>query len=127
MLASLDDVKAALKALRRTDLAETVTDEDVSDLLQEASDLVTGHLWPSLVPDPTPPTIIRVTAQVAAVALTKPTEILPETQQLSADGFGVTFTPGSGSPGCYLTAAQKQKLRPFRSGMTSVAMGGESY
>uniref|UniRef100_A0AAU8GQ52 Head-to-tail adaptor n=1 Tax=Mycobacterium phage Pharb TaxID=3136626 RepID=A0AAU8GQ52_9VIRU len=127
MLADLDAVKAALKALRRTDLAETVTAEDVEPLLQEASDLVTGHLWPSEVPTPVPDPITRVTAAMVAVCLTRPTEILPETQQLSADGFGVTFTPGSGSPGPYLTKAQCQRLRPYRSGMTSVAMGGESY
>ncbi|AEK09825.1 head-to-tail adaptor [Mycobacterium phage ShedlockHolmes] len=127
MLADLDAVKAALKALGRTDLAETVTAEGVEPLLQEASDLVTGYLWPSLAPDPTPDPIKRVTASMVAVCLTRPTEILPETQQLSADGFGVTFTPGSGSPGPYLTAAHKARLRPFRSGMTSVPMSGESY
>src|SRR4051794_11287078 len=125
MLAGLDDVKAALRALGRPDLAETVTDAD--ELLQEASDLVTGHLWPSEGPTPTPDPVKRVTASMVAVCLTRPTEILPETQQLSADGFGVTFTPGSGSPGPYLTAAHKARLRPFKECMTSVAMGGEGY
>ncbi|QAX95552.1 head-to-tail adaptor [Mycobacterium phage MarkPhew] len=125
MLATLADVQAALRALRRADLAEGLT--DASELLQEASDLVAGHLWPSEVPTPTPPPISRVVAAMVAAALTRPTEILPETQSLQADGFGVTFTPGTGSPGPYLTAALKARLRPYRSGMASVAMGSERY
>ncbi|ARQ95451.1 hypothetical protein I5G81_gp12 [Mycobacterium phage Shandong1] len=125
MLATAEDVKGALRALQRPELAESLP--PVDDLLQEASDLVTGHLWPSLVPEPTPDPIKRVTAAMVAAALTRPKELLPETQSLSADGFGVTFTPGAGSPGCYLTAAMKTKLRPYRSGMTSVAMGSERF
>ncbi|UVD40870.1 head-to-tail adaptor [Mycobacterium phage Kashi_VT1] len=127
MLATLDDVKAALRAMDKPELAEALAAEDVTDLLQEASDLVTGHLWPGEVPTPTPPTITRVTASVAATALTKPKELLPETESLQADGFGVKFTPGAGSPGCYLTAAQKTRLRPWKRSAVSVPMSSERY
>lgn len=127
MLASLDDVKAALRAMGKPELAESLAAEDVTDLLQEATDLVTGHLWPGEVPSPTPPTITRVTASVAATALTKPKELLPETESLQADGFGVKFTPGAGSPGCYLTAAQKTRLRPWKRSAVSVPMSSERY
>ncbi|ASR86847.1 head-to-tail adaptor [Mycobacterium phage Jeckyll] len=127
MLASLDDVKAALRAMGKPELAEALAAEDVTDLLQEATDLVTGHLWPGEVPSPTPPTITRVTASVAATALTKPRELLPETESLQADGFGVKFTPGAGSPGCYLTAAQKTRLRPWKRSAVSVPMSSERY
>ncbi|QTF82013.1 head-to-tail adaptor [Mycobacterium phage Fefferhead] len=126
-LATTEDVKKALKALQRPEVAEALQPEDVSDLLQEASDLVTGHLWPSPVPDPTPGEITRVTAAMVAASLIRPKEILPETASLTADGFGATFTPGTTSPGVYLTAALKARLRPFRSGFTSVAMGSERY
>ncbi|AVO21952.1 head-to-tail adaptor [Mycobacterium phage Adonis] len=127
MLASLDDVKAALRAMGKPELAEALAAEDVTDLLQEATDLVTGHLWPGEVPSPTPPTITRVTASVAATALTKPKELLPETESLQADGFGVKFTPGAGSPGCYLTAAHKTRLRPWKRSAVSVPMSSERY
>ncbi|AXH49983.1 head-to-tail adaptor [Mycobacterium phage Homura] len=127
MLASLDDVKAALRAMGKPELAEALAAEDVTDLLQEATDLVTGYLWPGEVPSPTPPTITRVTASVAATALTKPKELLPETESLQADGFGVKFTPGAGSPGCYLTAAQKTRLRPWKRSAVSVPMSSERY
>ncbi|ASR87625.1 head-to-tail adaptor [Mycobacterium phage Tachez] len=111
----------------KPELAEALAAEDVTDLLQEATDLVTGHLWPGEVPSPTPPTITRVTASVAATALTKPKELLPETESLQADGFGVKFTPGAGSPGCYLTAAHKTRLRPWKRSAVSVPMSSERY
>ena len=124
-LATLDDLKKALRAMGKPEVAESLL--DAADLLDEASDLVEGHLWPSTVPDPIPPAITRVVATAAALALTRPTEILPETQSLQADGFGVTFTPGGNTPGPYLTAALKQRLRPYRSGMSSVQQEGEGY
>jgi hypothetical protein len=121
-MASVDDVKAAL----RRDLAA----DDLlylDDLLQEASDLVTGYLYPSEVPTPTPGPISRVVAAMAAVVLTRPSQILPETQSLQADGFGVTFTPGGNTPGPYLTLALKARLRPYQGGTTSVLMEGDRY
>lgn len=125
MLATLEHVKAALRAMGKHELAESLQEAD--EPLQEASDLVIGYLWPSTPPEPTPPTISRVVGTMVATALTRPTEILPETESLTADGFGATFTPGSTSPGPYLTAALKVRLRPYCSGMSSVAMGSERY
>ena len=128
MLATPTDVQAALTAMRRPELAEALP--DVTELLAQASDLVAGYLWPSTAPTPTPPAISRVTAEMAATALIKASEaseILPETQSLQADGFGVTFAPGANSPGPYLTAAQKIRLRPYRSRATSVALGSDRF
>ncbi|ALF01387.1 head-to-tail adaptor [Mycobacterium phage LilPharaoh] len=127
MLATLDDVRAALRALRKPELAESLQEQDAADLLQQASDLVEGYLYPATVPTPTPGPITRVTAAMVAAALIKPSEILPETQTLQADGFGVTFAAGSNSPGPYLTQALKERLRPYRPRMASVSMGSERY
>ncbi|AIM50345.1 head-to-tail adaptor [Mycobacterium phage Omnicron] len=127
MLATLDDLKKALKALRRPELAESLAAEDVADLLEQASDLVAGYLDPSPVPDPIPSAITRVTAEAAALSLIRPTDIPAEAQTLQADGFGVTFAVGGNSPGPYLTAALKLRLKPYRSGMVSVPMSSERY
>lgn len=123
--ASEEDVKAALRAIGRGELADDLP--SVDELLSEASDLVAGYVWPSEVPSPTPDAVARVVAAVAAAVLIRPAKLLPETQSLSADGFGVTFAPGTGSPGPYLTAALKARLRPYRAAMTSVAMGSERH
>ncbi|ALF00444.1 head-to-tail adaptor [Mycobacterium phage BoostSeason] len=121
-LATSQDVKRAL----RRDLTQA-EQTDLSELLAEATDLVVGYLHPYPVPTPTPGAIKRVVASMVAAVLTRPTQILPETQSLTADGFGVTFTPGGNSPGPYLSAALKQRLRPYRTGMVSVAMSSERY
>ncbi|ASR85801.1 head-to-tail adaptor [Mycobacterium phage Paola] len=127
MLATLDDLKKALKALKRPELAESLAAEDVADLLEQASDLVVGYLYPSTVPDPIPPAITRVTAEAAALSLIRPSDIPAEAQTLQADGFGVTFAAGGTSLGAYLTAALKLRLKPYRSTMVSVPMGSERY
>ncbi|STZ73039.1 Gp14 [Mycolicibacterium fortuitum] len=123
--ANASDVAAALTAMGRADLAGDLPPLD--GLLAEASDLVDGCLYPSTAPTPTPGAITRVVAAMAAAVLARPSTLLPETQSLTADGFGVTFTPGSGSPGPYLTAALKARLRPYRLGMASVAMESERF
>lgn len=123
--ADADDVRAALRAIGRAKLAADLP--PVDDLLAEASDLVAGYLHPSEVPIPTPGAVARVVAAMVAAVLIRPAELLPETQSLTADGFGVTFAPGAGSPGPYMTAALKARLRPYRGGMASIAMGGERH
>ncbi|QJD50415.1 head-to-tail adaptor [Mycobacterium phage Chris] len=125
LLATKENVQSALRAMGKPEVAAELG--EVDDLLQAAGDLVTGYLWPSEIPVPTPGAISRVVADMAATVLTRPTTILPETQSLSADGFGVTFTPGGSSPQPFLTLALKARLRPYRSGMSSVAMGSERY
>lgn len=123
-LASLEDVE---KVIRR----ELTTDESdgVDGLLETASDLVTGYLFPCPIPDPTPPTITRVVADMVAAVLNRPTSILPDTTSLDAGSFRVELAAGATSQGPYLTAAFKQRLRPFRcgNGMVSVQLGSERY
>ncbi|MCV7379962.1 hypothetical protein BST11_15380 [Mycobacterium alsense] len=121
--ATADEVKAALRAIGRDELADDLPPVDA--LLDEASDLIAGHLWPSAVPTPIPGPITRAVAAVAATVLTRPPQVLPETHSLQADGFGITFAPGAGSLGPYLTTALKARLRPYRAAMTSVEMGSE--
>ena len=123
-LASVDDIE---KALRRE---LTVTESDgVDGLAETASDLVAGYLFPCPIPDPVPPAITRVVADMVAAVLNRPTSILPDTQSLNAGVFGVNLAPGATSQGPYLTTAFKQRLKPFRcgNGMVSVQLGSERY
>lgn len=119
-LATQDDVRAAL----RRDLTENETDW-IAGLLDAASDLVIGYLSPYQIPTPTPGPIARVVAEMTAAVLTRPTNILPDTQSLTADSYGVTFAAGTTAPGPYLTAAFKERLRPYRPGIVSVSLGSE--
>lgn len=120
-LAIQDDVRAAL----RRDLTE---DEQVGldDLLAEASDLVRGYLHPYQIPTQTPPAISRVVAAMAAAVLIRPANLLPETQSLNADAYGITFAAGSTSPGPYLTAALKERLRPYKQDLVSIELSSEN-
>lgn len=123
-LASEQDVETTL----RRDLTPDESD-GVDGLLETASDLVTGYLFPCPIPDPTPPAITRVVADMVAAVMNRPTSILPDTQSLNAGVFGVNLAPGAMSQGPYLTAAFKQRLKPFRcgNGMVSVQLGSERY
>lgn len=109
MLATQEDVRDAL----RRDLTE---DEElwVDSLILEAGDLVEGYLHPFTVPTVVPDPIKRVVAAMVAAVLTRPSGILPETQSLTADSYGVQFTAGSTSPGPYLTEGFKKRLKPFK-------------
>ena len=119
-LATQDDVRSAL----RRDLTENEADW-IADLIDEASDLVTGYLYPYPIPHPTPLAITRVVAAMAAAVLNRPASILPDTQSLSADSFGVTFAADSTSPGPRLTAPFKERLKPFRTGVVAMALDSE--
>lgn len=123
-LAEVADIEKALR--RELTLSEF---ESVDVLLETASDLVTGYLHPCPIPNPAPAAITRVVAEMAATVLNRPTTVLPESQSLSAGQFDVTFAQGATSPGPYLTAAIKQRLRPFRcgNGMVSVQLGSERF
>jgi hypothetical protein len=120
-LASEVDVEAALgRALTET--------EDVSTMLETASDLVVGYLgWtpgalgslPSPVPDP----VKRVVADMVAAVMTKPAV---STSDYQASGYNIqreaaVVRVGVESPtstGPWLTAALKTRLRPFRTAAT---------
>lgn len=121
-LAIQDDVRAAL----RRDL--TASEElGVEALIEEASDLVLGYLHPYQIPVETPGPITRVVAAMVAAVLNRPTAILPDTQSLTADAYGVTFAAGATSPGPYLTESFKKRLRPYRPGIVAVELGSEQY
>lgn len=119
-LATQDDVRAAL----RRELTESEQDW-IDGLLNEASDLVVGYLNPSLVPTPTPAAISRVVAGMVAAVLNRPSGILPDTQSLTSDSYGVTFASGATSPGPYLTQAFKDRLSPYRLGIVEMSMSSE--
>lgn len=113
-LASEADVE---NALGRT-LAEA---EDVSTLLEEASDLVCGYL--GYTPDPAPTPVARVVATMVAAVLTKPAT---NTADYGANGYNVVResmpvkvgVESATTTGPWLTASLKMRLRPYRSAAT---------
>lgn len=119
-LATQNDVRDALRR-------ELTADEAlwIDSLLAEASDLVAGYLSPYQIPESIPAPITRVVAAMAAAVLTRPSTLLPDTQSVTADIYGVTFQPGATSPGPYLTDAFKKRLRPFRAGNVVVGVNSE--
>lgn len=113
-LASASDVESALGRA----LAE---DEDVSALLEEASDLVAGYLGYS--PDPAPLPVARVVATMVVAVMQKPAvnsadygvngyNVARETMPVKVGVESATTT------GPWLTAALKMRLRPFRTAAT---------
>lgn len=114
-LATQDDVRDALRR------ALTDSEEEWADaLILEAGDLVAGYLHPYVIPEDVPEPITRVVAAMVAAVFNRPAGILPETQSLTADSYGVQFAAGATSPGPYLTAAFKERLEPFN--VTSVVV-----
>ena len=103
--------------------------EGVDGLLETASDLVMGYLHPCLIPEPTPPAISRVVADMVAAVLTPADGVLPDTKSVVAGPFQQSFFDGANSRVPYLTAALKARLAPFRcgNGMTSVQLGSERF
>lgn len=102
--------------------------EDVSTLLEEASDLVAGYLL--YVPDPVPVAVERAVATMVAAVLTKPDVTVA---QYDASGYN-TARPAPSvrvgvesatTTGPWLTNSIKQRLRPYRRAMTAVLMKSE--
>jgi len=95
--------------------------EDVSTLLEEASDLVVGYL--GYTPDPVPAPVRRVVATMVVAVLTKPATTAADYQssgyntsrETAAVRVGVESATTSGP---WLTAALKARLRPYRSHKT---------
>ena len=109
-LASNSDVESALgRAL--TD------DEDVSTLLEEASDLVVGYL--GYTPDPAPSPVARVVATMVVAVLNKPSTT---TANYDATGYSTSReyaevhvgVESATTSGPWLTAALRMRLKPFR-------------
>lgn len=122
-LAELIDVKAPV-GTTWTEAQEAA----MPDLLEEASDLVLGYLHPCEVPIPVPDAVVRVVAAMVSNVLLRPATGV-EAAQMMAGPFSISPTPGSTAPGPYLTAAMKQRLRPYRchNGMVSQELSGEGY
>jgi hypothetical protein len=101
----------------------------VESQLEEASDLVVGYLHPCPLPTPTPTAIVRVVASMVAALIKNPTPatVPSGATTLGAGPYNVGFSEGATSPGPWLTAKHKMRLRPFRcgNGMTSVGLSGE--
>ena len=109
-LASEDLVEAALgRALALS--------EDVSSLLESASDRVVGYL--RYTPDPVPDPVARVVAEMVAAVLLKPAV---NTADYGANGYNVqretvaakVGMETSTSIGPWLTRQQKLALNPYR-------------
>lgn len=113
-LASASDVEAALGRA----LAE---DEDVSTLLDEASDLVAGYL--GYAPDPAPLPVARVVASMVVAVMNKPAV---NSADYGVNGYNVAResmpvkvgVESATTTGPWLTAALKMRLRPYRSAAT---------
>lgn len=128
-LATADDVnKTMLSAAGRALTDAERANLAAGDLLDEATDLVVGYLYPNPVPTPTPDTIVRVVALMATAVINRPSSMVPNAQSLNASAYGVTFEAGTTNPGPYLTQALKLRLAPFRgnNGMSVVGLEGES-
>ena len=121
-LATQDDVRLALR--------RNLTDDEedwVAGLVNEASDQVAGYLHPYVIPEDCPEEITRVVASMVAAVFNRPTGILPETQSLTADSYGVTFATGATSPGPFLTTGFKQRLAKFKVSAVVVNLSSERY
>lgn len=113
-LASDSDVENALGR----SLTES---EDVSTLLEEASDLVAGYL--GYTPDPVPSPVARVVATMVAAVLTKPATT---TADYGAAGYNVAResaavkigVESATTTGPWLTASLKMRLKPYRTSAT---------
>jgi len=119
-LATQDDVRLALRR-NLTDDEETWVD----GLINESSDQVTGYLYPYVIPEDCPEAIIRVVASMVAAVFNRPAGILPETQSLTADSYGIQFATGATSPGPYLTTGMKQRLEPFKVSAVVIELSSE--
>ena len=113
-LASEDNVEDALGR-------PLASSEDVSVLLEEASDLVVGYL--GYTPDPVPSPVARVVATMVAAVVTKPAT---NNADYGSNGYNVaresmTVKVGVESAtttGPWLTAALKMRLKPYRTAAT---------
>ncbi len=122
-LASEDDVENALGR-------PLASSEDVTTLLEEASDLVVGYL--GYTPDPVPDPVSRVVATMISAVLTKPAT---NNADYGSNGYNVaresmTVKVGVESAtttGPWLTAALKMRLKPYRTAATRSVFSIQTY
>lgn len=120
-LATEADVEAALKRSLSGDESDSVAID-----LESASDLVLGYLNCEL-PDPTPGAVVRVVADIVAALYSSAASMPQNVDSLAAGPYSMRFTDGSTSKRPWLTAALRQRLRPYRSGVVSVPLSSEGY
>lgn len=117
-LATSSDVVAALG--RSLTSGETTA---VSNMLEQASDLVVGYL--GYYPDPIPGAVARVTATMVAAVFNKPQVTVADydTSGYSTSREYARVSVGNESAtssGPWLTRGLKMRLRPYRRGMFSI-------
>jgi hypothetical protein len=119
-LATEDDVAAALG---RT------PDRDVEFLLEVASDRVIGYLNCPSLPDPVPPAVSRVVADMVASALNRAPGMASIAPGDSLTAGPYTVRGGDSSAGTvWLGKGHKEQLKPYRCGSSvSVQLQSELY
>jgi hypothetical protein len=103
--------------------------EDVTTLLEDASDLVIAYLGNE--PDPVPAAVSRVVGTMVASVLTKPAVT---TADYGASGYNtqreVTVVrvgqESATTAGPWLTASLKERLKPYRISVVSVLLRSEA-
>jgi hypothetical protein len=99
--------------------------EDVSSLLEEASDLVVGYL--RYTPDPVPAPVARVVATMVVAVLNKPSTTSADFGTLISAGYNTAKetmpvkvgVESATTTGPWLTASLKMRLRPYRTAKSS--------
>jgi hypothetical protein len=118
-LATDTDVVTALgRALTTEEQART------PGLLDEAEDVIRGHLGVCARLDPVPDTVRRVAARMVARVLNSPTgEAGLESDQMTAGPFqwSTRYSSDSRSGGPWLSSSDRTALRRFKAGVISVA------
>lgn len=122
-LATLTDVENALGR-------ELADGEDVSTLIEEASDLVISYLGHDVSDTAVPGPIARAVATMVAAVITKPAVT---TADYAATGYNTAREQtairvgieSATTTGPWLTASLKMRLRPYRTAAFSVQLGSE--
>lgn len=124
-MAFADEADVVLALGRELTTAEQTS---VDTLLEEATDLVTGHL--GCAPDPVPDAVKRVTARMVARVFSQAQISTGASQvQETAGPFSrsTSYASGTSNGSPWLAAADKVVLRPYRcgGGFRSVAVESE--
>ena len=122
-LATEDDVEAALGR-------SLTSDEDVTTLLEEASDLVVAYL--NTTPDPVPGAVSRAVATMVAAVVTKPAV---STSDYNAGGYHTSQAQtairvgveSATTTGPWLTQSLKERLRPYRISVRTLGLVSELW
>jgi hypothetical protein len=105
------------------------TGEDVTTMLEQASDLVIGYLG-AVPTNPVPPAVVRVVASMVAAVLTKPATTTADyvatgyntSREQAAVRVGVESATTTGP---WLSQSLKMRLEPYRTTVFSIQLGSE--